>query len=212
MEIATVVVQGLGAVAWPAVVAFVLWTFRDPLGRLLTSGSVSVRAAGVEISTSARAAAATALQDAGTDKAVPLDAQTAGTRVEAGAAAVAARPAPPRVLWVDDQPAHNVHERDALLRLGMVVEQAVSTDQALQVILRSTPFDVIVSDMGRPESHTAGYDLLDQLHRAGIRTPFIVYSDSTDPSHYDQAISHGALGSTASPAELLDLIVQALRR
>ncbi|GAA4560776.1 response regulator [Pseudonocardia xishanensis] len=212
MEIATLVVQALGTLAWPAVVAFVVWTFRGPIGTLLTSGTVSVKAGGVEISTAARAAAAGALQNAAADKSTPLDALAAGSRVEAGAAAVTARSSPPRVLWVDDQPARNGHERETLIRLGMLLEQATSTEQAVQAVMRSAPFDVIVSDMSRADDPAAGYDLLERLRGAGVRTPFVVYSSSADPAHDAEAISRGAMGSTNDPAELLDLIVEALRR
>ncbi|SDH36868.1 response regulator [Pseudonocardia oroxyli] len=212
MDIASVVVQGLGVLVWPAVVAFVLWTFRTPLGTLLTSGTVSVKAGGVQISTAARAAAATALQSAAQDKATPLAPEAARSRVDADADALAARPTPPRVLWVDDRPSGNRFECAALTRLGMVVEQAVSTDAALNAVLRSAPFDVIVSDMARPESSTAGYDLLDRLRADGVRTPFVLYSGSADPAHDDEAVAHGALGSTNDPAVLLELIAQALLR
>lgn len=213
MDVVTLIVQGLGTLAWPAVVAFVLWTFRASLGTLLSSGTVSVKAGGVEISTTARAEATTALQDAAAAKSTPMDATTARSRVDASAAVLSGRTAPPRVLWVDDRPSGNRLERETLLRLGMVVEEATSTTEALAVVMRSAPFDVVVSDMTRDEgagpSPLAGIALLQALRTAGVQTPFVVYSGSAG---YDQAIAAGALGCTDRPAELLTLIIQALRR
>jgi hypothetical protein len=37
-------------------------------------------------------------------------------------------------------------------------------------------YDVIISDMGRPESNQAGYDLLEQMQRTDTEIHFIIYS------------------------------------
>jgi CheY-like chemotaxis protein len=110
------------------------------------------------------------------------------------------------ILWVDDQPANNTYERQALEALGINVVFSTSTEDAL-LRMRSSRFDVVVSDMGRPPDPLAGYTLLEQLRSAGDKTPFVIYSTSDRPEHKALARKRGAFGSTSNPQELLQLVV-----
>src|SRR5262249_22155926 len=69
-----------------------------------------------------------------------------------------------RVLWVDDDPGNNDAERNALAEIGIRVDIAISTTDALKRIetLRShkRTYDLVISDMGRGFFHPhAGLDL-----------------------------------------------------
>ena len=115
------------------------------------------------------------------------------------------------VLWVDDRPNNNVHERQALEALGGRFVLAKSTDEAVEKLNRGS-CDAIISDMGRPPDPRAGYTLLDKLRGAGDRTPFIIYAGSRDPEHRAEAIQHGAVGCTNRPDELFEMVLRALGR
>jgi CheY-like chemotaxis protein len=71
-------------------------------------------------------------------------------------------------------------------------------------------FDVIVSDMGRPESPRAGYSLLEQVRSADDRTPFVIYAGSSAPARRQEALARGAQGTTNRPIELFALVTDAL--
>ena len=114
-----------------------------------------------------------------------------------------------RLLWVDDNPSNNVYERRALEEKGIRVTTSTSTEDALDRIATSE-FDVIISDMGRPEGDRAGYDLLERKQEMGDRTPFIVYSGSGEEEHRREARRRGALGATNRPQELFQLVRQAV--
>jgi CheY-like chemotaxis protein len=116
----------------------------------------------------------------------------------------------PQILWVDDEPEHNVNERSVMATLGMQVTTCLSSEEALELLGRAS-FDVLISDMGRPGDSQAGYTLLEEMRVADITTPFIIYSSSNKPEHKELARQRGALGSTNSPTELLDLVVEAVR-
>jgi DNA-binding NtrC family response regulator len=73
-------------------------------------------------------------------------------------------------------------------------------------------YDLIISDMGRPEGARAGYDLLAQLNERKINTPFIIYSSANTPEMRAEAIKQGAFGSTNHPDELLHLAADALSK
>ena len=112
-------------------------------------------------------------------------------------ATAAAAPLPKRILWVDDTPANNGIEREALSKANIEVVAAESTEQALNLLSTST-FDLIITDMGHPENGTfnptAGISLIQQLradNSKGIR--IIVYTSKKGFDQYNaQARSAGA--------------------
>lgn len=113
------------------------------------------------------------------------------------------------VLWVDDRPSNNRYERQALEALGIRVEIARSTDDALERV-RQQHFDLIISDMGRPPDPRAGYTLLEKLRASGNHIPFLIYAGSRRPEHVKEARERGALGCTNSPQELILMVTGAL--
>jgi CheY-like chemotaxis protein len=113
------------------------------------------------------------------------------------------------ILWVDDRPANNVYERQAMEALGLRFVLSTSTEDALDKVRRQT-FDAIISDMGRPPDGRAGYTLLDALRSQGDQTPFIIYAGSRAPEHVAESRRHGALGCTNRPQELIQLVLSAI--
>ncbi len=116
-----------------------------------------------------------------------------------------------RILWVDDRPENNTYERQAFVSLGMRIDLARSTNEALAKIHDSRTYDVIISDMGRPPDQEAGYTLLRALREKNIQTSFVIYAGSNLPEHKRRAQSEGAQGSTNNPVELFELVIQAVK-
>jgi DNA-binding NtrC family response regulator len=112
-------------------------------------------------------------------------------------------------LWVDDRPENNRLEQRALRELGLEVQPATSTEEALAVLDRQ-PFDVVISDMGRPPDPRAGYTLLEKMRERNDRTPFVIYAGSRAPEHVAEARQRGAIGTTNRSSELVQLVAQAL--
>jgi CheY-like chemotaxis protein len=117
-----------------------------------------------------------------------------------------------RVLWVDDRASNNRYECTAMEALGIGIELSTSTDDAVDQIRRSPPYDLIISDLNRPPDSEAGYHLLANLRTAGDRTPCIIYAGSRSAEDFDEAVRHGAEGCTNSPQELIDMVLAVLRR
>lgn len=185
--------------------------FRPQLKAILGRDDVEVKTPiGFSISARGQAAAAHSLLQAAAERQEPLDEDLARSEIEAAARGAESLGRAPRVLWVDDQPSNNRHERSALHALGMQVTMSVSTEDALALLSTKAAFDVIISDMARPEGEMAGYSLLESLRRSGSTTPFLIYSSSGDPRHFDEAIRRGAQGSTNRPDELVEMVSSAL--
>jgi CheY-like chemotaxis protein len=113
------------------------------------------------------------------------------------------------ILWVDDRPDNNIHERAAFEAMGVNFNLALSTNEALQM-LSDERFDAIISDMGRREGPREGYVLLDAVRSRGDKTPFFIYAGSNAPKHKREAAEHGAQGCTNDPQELFELVTQSI--
>jgi len=117
---------------------------------------------------------------------------------------------PKAVLWVDDNPDNNVWERAAMERYDVEFILARSTEEALSK-LSDGGVDAIISDMGRPPDTRAGYTLLRAVRSRGVRVPYFIYAGSRVPEHVEEARRQGAQGTTNLAAELIQMVVGALR-
>lgn len=117
-----------------------------------------------------------------------------------------------RVLWVDDNPDHNISERRALGELRVQVDTCISTEEAMNALLADGRYDLILSDWTRVPQKRAGLSeglrLLRAMRRESIFTPLIFYTGwhpraETLNTRRSKALAVGATGVTASPRELL---------
>jgi CheY-like chemotaxis protein len=216
----------ISTVVWPLVVLVVLLSFSGPLKDFLSNMQEgTLKAAGVEFSGKRRSDAATAIvqatqaklaADAKADPKAPVE--PAG-KVIANAIKTAEQVTndislrtaqSKRILWVDDKPTNNQYEKEAFEALGLQVTDAVSTDAALALLQRQK-YDLIISDMDRPEGARAGYDLLAKIKEQKITTPLIFYSGSVSAGQRAEAQKAGAFASTNFPDELVRFAAQALK-
>lgn len=80
-----------------------------------------------------------------------------------------------RILWVDDAPANNRLETQALRALGVEIDTVTSNEEALRCAERRD-YDLVLSDIGRapPEESNAGL-ALPRLLRRTDQSPTIAY-------------------------------------
>lgn len=114
-----------------------------------------------------------------------------------------------RVLWVDDHPDNNIHERNAFEAMGISFTLAESTGEALEE-LRERRFAAIISDMGRREGPREGYVLLDKIRDLKNETPFFIYSSSDLPEYRLETLEHGGQGSTNDAQKLFRMVMRAV--
>jgi CheY-like chemotaxis protein len=203
----------LGAVAWPLVALCLVLIFRQPILELLRRDEVDLKGpGGIGLSSRRSAAAVSALAKAAAEK---PDSHVDPVAIENGVEVVSSdlkdlgRRA--RLLWVDDRPSNNRYERSALEALNISVDLSTSTEDALQKVASQGPYDLIISDMGRPPDPQAGYTLLGALRDRGDRTPYVIYASSRAPEHFDESVRRGAVGCTNDPTELIEMVSNALR-
>lgn len=121
-----------------------------------------------------------------------------------------------RVLWVDDEPRNNENERKELRQHGIVFDNVVSSNEALDQ-LAFEHYDLIISDICRSLSSdgddNAGETLLLTLRTSGRRTPVVFYTSLTKAeSKRENLMSLGAVEVTAYRAVLSDTVLKSLGR
>jgi len=111
-----------------------------------------------------------------------------------------------RVLWVDDNPQNNDEFAALLNSLGVKVDRELSTELAINR-LSSEKYDLVISDMGRPEGRDAGVQLLRAMRAKGDQTPFIVFSSRNAVARTRaKIIELGGLDAVTGPTALMGRI------
>lgn len=111
-----------------------------------------------------------------------------------------------KVLWVDDQVINNRYERDLLAQAGAEVHQ-VTSSQAAWDILDAINFDLVISDIRRPDEPRAGLEFLEALLQKRVGAPMIFYV-----GHAEWPSPKGAFGIADRPDELVHLVLDVLSR
>jgi CheY-like chemotaxis protein len=113
-----------------------------------------------------------------------------------------------RLLWIDDNPEGNAGETKLLRKLGVVVDTAVSSAEARDM-LSKFHYDVIVSDIDREGRSHEGLSFLRSLIDTRLFRYMIFYVGQVDE---DKPIPLGSFNITNRPDKLLHLIMDALER
>jgi class 3 adenylate cyclase/CheY-like chemotaxis protein len=117
----------------------------------------------------------------------------------------------PTILWVDDFPENNAREHQLLRDAGCILDLAGSTEEAKDRLAKKRYF-LIITDMGRDQSATAGLDLVRWRTAQRIATPIFLYASPSAIAMYgEQATAEGCALCTAGVVSLLDGIYHVLR-
>jgi CheY-like chemotaxis protein len=115
-----------------------------------------------------------------------------------------------RILWVDDKPAQNETVMRLLRDRGAEVIP-VETGAEAEKSVRAGRVDLLISDIGRGDSPTAGFDDLDQLrNQAGYAGPAVFYASYVSGPRRSRAEELDA-SITSVPDELLRIVADVAR-
>lgn len=211
MESLAKLIASCASLLWPVVFAVLLYKLFGPIRALVESArgrKFTIKVAGNELS----------MEEASEQQRVILgDLQSKLAELEKrmmpSPQPEARAPAPSlplrsskRILWVDDKPKHNSYLISTLKDRGVEVATTESTEEALQ-LLRASAFDIVISDMARPEGDRAGIALVQAMRRQGLDTPVYLYCSVWAAEHLRTlALEAGAAGITASGTTLLSML------
>lgn len=111
-----------------------------------------------------------------------------------------------RILWVDDQPENNELEAALFREAGAAVDFRESTDAAMKAI-KSRDYDLIISDVARPESPKAGLEFAEGLTNLAGTPPVILYV-----GYAEKPVPPFVFGLTDKSDELVHLSLDILAR
>lgn len=94
----------------------------------------------------------------------------------------------------------------ALEARGVRVDTALSTEDGLRRF-DTTPYDAIISNLGRPEGKKAGFDLARKIRDHSASVPIFIFSTaSAARTLKEQAQEAGVSGMTSSSSTLLSML------
>lgn len=229
----------LASLAWPVLLAVLLFKLYAPVRQLVESASgrkFTLKVAGNELSMEEASEQQRKSIDDLQFKLADMERQLAGAsapvlpgpsisvmppvgRRAPAAAAVpgAAAPAPTvrRILWVDDNPKNNSYLVASLQERGVRVDQVRSTAEALARLDQQPyePYDLVISDMVRPEGAEAGIDLTRSLKARTPPVPVYIFCGAVAAHRLrDEALAAGAAAITSSGTSLLSALPLAFAR
>lgn len=223
MQHAIEFLQVLAAISWPAMVAYVFWTYRKQVADLIDSAKTrkfTIEVGGQKLSMEEASHQQQSLIGDLQKQLLELRKKVEGFAVspEAQLAQPIAEPSAPTpnnsVLWVDDSPKNNSYFIELLQRRGYRVDLADSTADGLARLDRQK-YRLVLSDMSRREDGRfnggAGLDLLEEMIKKGLSVPFVVFCSSNGVRRFrDKVKELGGRAITSSGTELraiLDEIV-----
>lgn len=116
----------------------------------------------------------------------------------------------PTILWVDDYPQNNTPIVRTLRSLGITVELALTTEEALSRLAVGS-YRLIISDLGRKEDgvdrEMAGLDLINEIRSRGYAVPVIIYAGYRGLQHRNELVSAGAVLVTNKASDLIPIAV-----
>jgi CheY-like chemotaxis protein len=120
-----------------------------------------------------------------------------------------------RVLWVDDRPANNEYERQLLRPHGLVFDNVVSTQEAIEQLMNEG-YDLVITDLGREgssdRSNDAGATFLQHPAVRSGGPPVIVYAGRWAVARRNELLQLGAADVMANREQLVETVLRTLGR
>jgi CheY-like chemotaxis protein len=204
MENAAKLLTAIALLAWPLVFGALLFCFYKPIRTLVESAlqrKFTIKVAGNEL---------TMEEASEQQRAILSDLQVKISELEKRFVEVPnpmpqlPTPASPkRILWVDDNPKNNSYFVASLEERGVRVDTALSTEEGLAKFRRLS-YDLVISDMGRPEGDRAGIELAKRIRSLNRKMPIYIFCGTWAARNLrDEALAAGVTEISSSGTTLL---------
>jgi CheY-like chemotaxis protein len=187
------------------VIGFLLFKLFAPIKSLVESArsrKFTIKVAGNELSMEEASEQQRLLLADVQSKVVELEKRTT-VLAPAHAPSAEPRPTGKRILWVDDKPRNNSFLIAALEERGARVDTALSTEEGIKK-LGDSRYDIVISDMGRPEGEKAGIELARRVHERAPGVPVYIYCGKWAAMNLrEEALAAGVSEITSSGSTLM---------
>lgn len=204
MESFAHLLSALASLAWPVIFAAVLFKFFEPLKKLIESArgrKFTVKVGGNELT----------MEEFSEQQQLSVsDIQSKLAELEKRDKSLSLVSTPTRsskhILWVDDRPKNNSFLVASLEERGAQIDIALSTKEGIER-LKAHQYDIVISDMGRPEGEKAGIDLAKKIRVINSSIPFIIFCGSWAARNLkEESLKAGVTSITSSATTLLSVL------
>jgi CheY-like chemotaxis protein len=210
MESLAKLLLALSSFAWPGIFALLALKFFEPARKLVESANqrkFTIKVGNNELTMEEASEQQRQIVGDVQSKLAELEKRLATSIPISTSREEPTTPAGKRILWVDDNPKNNSFVIATLEEKGARVDIATSTDEGVEKF-RLMPYDIVISDMGRPESKRAGIDLVKEIRKSNRSIPFYIYCGSWAARNLrSDALEAGANDITASSTTLLSRLL-----
>ncbi|MCX5645698.1 MAG: response regulator [Phycisphaerae bacterium] len=209
MDALAKLISALASLAWPLVLAALLYKLYGPIRTLVESAhgrKFTIKVAGNELTMEEASEQQRVIVNDLQSKLAELEKRLNASPTAQQLPVTVPSASGKRILWVDDNPKNNSFLVESLEERGARVDIALSTDEALTKS-KKLSYDIILSDMGRPEGDKAGIDLIQKIKSISPKTPVYIFCGSWAAHNLrNEALSAGAADITSSGTTLLSAL------
>jgi CheY-like chemotaxis protein len=206
MEPLAKLLSALASLAWPAIFAVLMFVFFEPLKKLIESArgrKFTIKVAGNELTMEEASEIQRQIVSDIQSKLAELEKRLATSTPEALVLESTPSRSSKRILWVDDRPKNNSFLVASLEERGAKVDVALSTKEGIEKF-KALPYDIVLSDMGRPEGEKAGIDLAKRIRELNPRVPVFIFCGGWAARNLrEEALAAGVREITSSGTTLL---------
>ncbi len=206
MDSVAKLLSALSSLAWPAIFGVLIFKFYDPIKTLIESAKgrkFTVKVAGNELTMEEASEQQRQIVNDLQSKLAEIEKRLESENVVSLNPEVVTPPRDKKILWVDDRPKNNSFLVASLQERGHAVDIALTTDEGFGMFKART-YDIVISDMGRPEDDHAGITLVKKIRELGSEVPFYIFCGVWAARNLrDEAIEHGVTDITSSGTTLL---------
>ena len=206
MESFATLISALASLAWPAIFAVVMFVLFEPLKKLIESArgrKFTIKVAGNELTMEEASEIQRQTVNDIQSKLAELEKRLSATTPAVMQLESTQIRSTKRILWVDDNPKNNSYLIASLEEKGAKVDTALTTEKGIEMF-KALPYDIVISDMGRPEGEKAGIDLATRIRALNPAIPLFIFCGGWAARYLrEEAIAAGVSGITSSGTTLL---------
>lgn len=201
--------SAMASLAWPAIFAVMLFKFSEPLKKLIESArgrKFTIKVAGNEL---------TMEEASEQQRLIVSDIQSKLAELEKRLLVNIAEPlnlastpirSSKHILWVDDRSKNNSFLVASLEEQGAKIDIALSTEEGVEKF-KTGQYDIVISDMGRPEGEKAGIDFAKKIRALNATIPFFIFCGSWAARNLkEESLNAGVTRITSSGTTLRSVL------
>ncbi|WP_320170312.1 response regulator [Maridesulfovibrio sp.] len=201
--------SALSSLAWPVIFGLMLYKFHEPIVNLIKSAQgrkFTIKVAGNELTMEEASEQQRKIVNDVQSRLAEIEKNIRSKTFENSTNNDSGKNISKSILWVDDSPKNNSFLMASLQERGHTVVVSLDTEDGLNKF-NSRQFDIVISDMARPEGKKAGIYLAKQIRKVNEHVPFFIFCSSWAAKNLkDEARQSGVTDITSSGTTLLGLL------